>query len=108
MISSDGKVFPEAQYRDLCYELNYVRIAANFEDENFEIHNKTGFYDIVRYDIDIRTGWSSICWEWEMMDALFLKHNVIPIYSDMNWNWGWYDNETELWTGGTGAVHQYK
>ena len=104
LISSDGTVFPEARYGDICYELNYVRVAANFEEGVIELHNKTGFYDFIRVPIDVQTGWSSICYEYEILDAFFERFNVIPIYSDMNYTWGWYDNETELWTGGVGAV----
>ena len=107
MLSSDGKVFPEAQYRDICYELNYVRVAINFDEGSIGIHNKTNeFFDFIRIPIDVKTGWSSICYEWEVMDAFYVRHNVIPIYSDMNYTWGWYDNETELWTGGVGAVYK--
>ncbi len=104
LISSDGTVFPEARYGDICYELNYVRVAANYDDDTFEMHNKTGFYDFVRYPVTPLTGDSSIAYEYELLDAFYLQFNVIPIISDMNYTWGWYDNETELWTGGVGAV----
>ena len=104
MISSDGTVFPEARYEDICYELNYVRVAANWEEDSLEFHNKTGFWDFLRPPTYIATGWSSICWEREILDAFYQRFNVIPIYTDMNFTWGWYDNSTELWTGGVGAV----
>ena len=104
MISSDGIVYPEARYGDICYEINYVRVAANWEEGSIEMHNKTGFWDFIRMPLNVQTGWSLIGFDYEMMDALYERYNVIPIYSDMNFTWGWYDNETELWTGGVGAV----
>ena len=104
LISIDGTVFPETQYQDICYEINYVRVAANFEEDSFELENKTGFIDILRPPPYITTGWSFIGWYYEVVDAFYVHFNVIPIYSDMNQTWGWYDNETEAWTGGVGAV----
>lgn len=108
MISSDGTVFPDAKYKDICYELNYVRIAFNAEKEIFGLKKTTdGFTDLIRYPHSKRetiSAWSNIYWEYEMMDPFFERWNIIPIYSDMNFTWGWLDDETGLWTGGTGAV----
>ena len=103
-ISRDGIVYPKIQYKDLCFELNYVRFAYNVEPDTFELQNKTGFTDFVRFPVSILTGWSLICWDYEILDPFFERFNIIPIYSDMNYTWGWYENETGLWTGGTGAV----
>ena len=103
-MSSDGTVFPETRYQDICYELNYVRVAANFEKNSLELENKDGFYDFLRPPPYIDHGYSFIGWYYEVVDAFYVHFNVIPIYSDLNQTWGWYDNETELWTGGVGAV----
>ena len=105
LISSDGTVFPETRYQDICYEINYVRVAANFEELAVELQNKTGFNDIVKWPTYIQTGLADfIGYYYEVVDAFYVHFNVIPIYSDMNQTWGWYDNETEAWTGGVGAV----
>ena len=108
MISTDGIVFPEAKYKDICYELNYVRIAFNHEWDIFEFETTTnGFTDLIRYPHSKRdriSDFSNIYWEYELMDPFFERWNIIPIYSDMNFTWGWYDDETGLWTGGSGAV----
>ena len=69
-------------------------VAANFEEDSFELENKTGFIDILRPPPYITTGWSFIGWYYEVVDAFYVHFNVIPIYSDMNQTWGWYDNET--------------
>ena len=103
-MSSDGTVIPETKYQDICYELNYVRVAANFEKNSLELENKNGFYDFLRPAPYINSDYSFIGWFYEVVDAFFVHFNVIPIYSDLNQTWGWYDNETELWTGGVGAV----
>ena len=104
LISSLGTIIPEVPYKDICYELNYFRFAMNSEAYSFEIQNKTGFYDFARYSLSIVTGYAYINWDYEVLDPLFERYNIIPIISDMNYTWGWYDNETDLWTGGIGAV----
>ena len=104
LISSLGTIIPEVQYKDICYELNYMRIAMNIDPDIFEMQNITGFYDFVRYPLQIVTGYAYISWDYEVLDPFFEHYNIIPIFSDMNFTWGWLDNETNLWTGGIGAV----
>ena len=77
----------------------------NIEADVFELQNKTGFSDFLRYPVSITTGYAYIPWDYEALDPFFERNNIIPIMSDMNFTWGWYDDETKLWTGGIGAVN---
>ena len=41
---------------------------------------------------------------WEIIRVLFVNYNLEPIWIDCNRVWGWFDEETNSWTGAVGQV----
>ena len=104
MIFKNGTTKDHLQYKDLCKEEHQVRIAYNNEVDWFEIDNITN--SMVEYP-----HWKSVIeeagylsYEFEMFESFFLKHNIKPSWINCNYTWGWFDNETDLWTGAVGQV----
>ena len=58
----------------------------------FEWHNKYGSEDED----------SNIPYDFEILEVFF--ENKIINWINCNYTWGWYDDETEKWTGAVGKV----
>ena len=103
MIFKNGTAKDDLQYKDLCKEEHEVRIAYN-NDINFKIDNITN--SMVEFPV-----WTSIIEEWgqishedAIIKSFFSKFNIKPTWINCNYTWGWFDNETEHWTGAVGQV----
>ena len=104
MIFKNGTTKDDLRYKDLCKEEHHVRIAYNNEGYVFKIDNITN--TMVEYpywmnmvgDLGIRSG------EYEILKSFFSKFNIIPTWINCNYTWGWFDDETEQWTGAVGQV----
>ena len=76
-----------------------INIAYNDEPLMFEIVNNS----MVEYPAYIIEGeYSTIPYDFEILEKFFKNKNI-------NWinchsTWGWYDDETERWTGAVGKV----
>ena len=40
----------------------------------------------------------------EVLTSFFTFQNLTPIWQDNNYNWGWFNEETGLWTGAVAMV----
>ena len=40
----------------------------------------------------------------EILSSFFTSQNLTPIWQDNNYNWGWFNEETGLWTGAVAMV----
>ena len=40
----------------------------------------------------------------EILSSFFTSHHLTPTWQDANYTWGWFDEETGLWTGAVGLV----
>ena len=45
-----------------------------------------------------------IPYTYEILEIFFKTKNVIVNWINCNYTWGWYDDETERWTGAVGKV----
>ena len=41
---------------------------------------------------------------YEILTSFFASQNLTPIWQDNNYNWGWFNEETGLWTGAVAMV----
>ena len=81
-----------------------VNIAYNNDPEYFEVDDVTG--DMVKYPVDILRSaeYSHIPYDWEILDAFFFNHKIVPVWINCNNTFGWYDEEYGNWTGAVGKV----
>ena len=93
----DGKV-----WGDLCREKR-VNIAYNNDPGFFEVH-ETG--EMVQYPNNQGTLYSYIPWDWEIIQTFFKNYDIIPVWINCNYTWGWYDEESRKWTGAVGKVRR--
>ena len=97
-----GEVDEGKVWGDLCREKR-VNIAYNNDPGYFEVNDKTG--DMVRYPVFPITGLSDyIPWEWETLESFFINYNIVPVWINCHYTWGWYDEEAGKWTGAVGKV----
>ena len=47
---------------------------------------------------------STIPYDFEILEIFFKTKNVIINWINCNYTWGWFDDETERWTGAVGKV----
>ena len=47
---------------------------------------------------------TNIPYESEILEIFFKTKNVIINWINCNYTWGWFDDETERWTGAVGKV----
>ena len=60
---------------------------------------------MVEYPANIIEGVDSyISWDFEILEIFFKTKNVIVNRINCNYTWGWFDDETERWTGAVGKV----
>ena len=104
MIFFNGTTNDNIQYKDLCKEERHVRIAHNNDDGFFKVDNITNSMVEYEYHVPIVYEWGQISHEYEMLKSFFLKFNIKPTWINCNFTWGWFDDETGLWTGAVGQV----
>ena len=76
-----------------------VSINVAYNDYNaFEIVNNS----MVKYSVDLIGEYSSIPYNFEILEIFFKDRNINWI--NCNFTWGWYDYETGRWTGAVGKV----
>ena len=93
----DGKV-----WGDLCREKR-VNIAYNNYPGLFEVNEDTG--EMVRYPVKPVPGvYEYIPYDWEILETFFLNNDIIPVWINCHYTWGWYDEESGKWTGAVGQV----
>ena len=104
-----GQEIGYKSYKEICSgEPKKVNLAYNFEWWILEVENNS-LVEIPR-SINIYAnryiyGQPSFGpFNWEILSPFFSIHNIEPNWLDCNWNWGWYDEEAEMWTGCIGKV----
>ena len=84
-----------------------IRMAYNQDDGAFFLlkKNETHFNNTM-YDGWLDNGWfmDFQAWPNEILSSFFSSQNLTPTWQDNNYTWGWYDEETERWTGAVGMV----
>ena len=90
-------------FDDVCKE-KYVHVAYNNEPEFFEVSNITG--EMVEYPVGPYVNYYNVAWEWQLQAAFFETYNIKPQWLNANYSWGWYDNETDTWTGACGMIER--
>ena len=104
MIFLNGTIKDNVQYKDLCKELHHIRIAYNNEGKTFEIDNITNSMVEYPHNESVIQELGYISYDFEILGSFLSKFNVIPTWINCNYTWGWFDNETEHWTGAVGQV----
>merc|ERR1711978_14519 len=93
----DGKV-----WGDLCREKR-VNIAYNNYKRYFELDDETG--EMVKYPgLDGLDG--VISHDWQILDSFFSNYDIVPVWTNYHYTWGWYDEEAGKWTGAVGKVRR--
>ena len=90
----DGKV-----WGDLCREKR-VNIAYNNYRWIFGVNDETG--EMVRYPVT--PAFEAYIYDWEILDSFFNIHDIVPVWINCNFTWGWYDEGSGKWTGAVGKV----
>ena len=75
-----------------------INVAYNDEPGFFEIVNNS----MVEYPAYVMEETTNIPYEFEILEVFF--ENKIINWINCNYTWGWYDDETEKWTGAVGKV----
>ena len=47
---------------------------------------------------------SNIPYDFEILEVFFKSYVIEINWIDCNYTWGWYDDETDRWTGAVGKV----
>ena len=88
---------------DLCREKR-VNIAYNNDPGAFEVDDETG--EMVRYPGRYPVTLSYIPWDWDILATFFRYYNIVPVWINCHYTWGWYDEESGKWTGAVGKVRR--
>ena len=114
MISHDGSVNRDLEYKDVCPvaelesepDYHHINIAYNNEQSLFEFNNETETMIEYKtsYILELSKDHPTISYSWEMLKIFFDHNNIVPNWIDCNYTWGWFDDETEKWTGAVGKV----
>ena len=97
-----GEVDDGKAWGDLCREKT-VNIAYNNYLPYFTVDGETG--EMVRFPVNPVTGlYSFIPWDWEILETFFLNNDIVPVWINCHFTWGWYDEESGKWTGALGKV----
>ena len=60
---------------------------------------------MARFPVNPVTGlYSFIPWDWEILETFFLNNDIVPVWINCHFTWGWYDEEAGKWTGAVGKV----
>ena len=90
-------------FDDVCKEKTVI-VAYNNDGGLFEVSNITG--KMVEYPPNNIVRMTNIAYEYEVQKAFFQHNNVKPNWINCNFTWGWFDNETNQWTGAVGVVER--
>ena len=78
---------------------------------NVAYNNEPGWFKIVNNSMfEWNDYWglindnTYIPYTYEILEIFFKTKNVIINWINCNYTWGWYDYETERWTGAVGKV----
>ena len=47
---------------------------------------------------------SYIPYDWDILATFFQNHDIVPVWINCHYTWGWYDEESGKWTGAVGKV----
>ena len=104
MMFFNGTTKDGLTYKDFCKEEYQVRIAYNNDDTLFAIDNITNTMVEYPHWVNVVEGDAYLPYEFEILASFFSNYNVKPDWINCNYTWGWYDNETDSWTGAIGQV----
>ena len=102
LLIKDGKI--NKKYKELCDEpVHYPNIAYNNDPPWFDVDEATGVF--TEYPLHVIAGdFSSIPRDYEIMISFIKFYNIIPNWINCNFTWGWFNEETNSWTGAVGKV----
>ena len=105
LMIKDGRV--NKKYEDICEEpVHYTSIAFNNDPPFFDLDETTG--EFTEYPLNIKEGdFSKIPRDYEMMVTFIKFYNIIPHWINCNFTWGWFNEETQKWTGAVGQVSSF-
>ena len=92
-------------FRKSSFIIHYLKASLSI---NVAYNDDPGFFEIVdnsmyAYPVNIIDGeYSNIAQDFEILEVFF--ENKIINWINCNQTWGWYDDETERWTGAVGKV----
>ena len=106
MMYQNGTVGNNIRYQDVCTDINIVNIAYGYSDDvvnNSMVeytwsHHISGHGDLVGVQ-------SMIAYPYEIFYPFFETYNIIANWTDCNYTFGVYDNETGKYTGVIGQVN---
>ena len=98
----NGSVSKKIRYKDICTDKFLISVAYNNDYvSGFEIVNES----MVEFPVDPVKGlYSSIPYPGEILSAFLENHNIFVQWINCNFTWGWFDDESETWTGAVGQV----
>ena len=100
-ISKDGSANKE--YTDLCQAPQYnATIAYNNDPGWFELDDEGNLVEYPVSPINIHN--RGYIWDYEIMKSFLENYHITPTWIDCNFTWGWFDEETDHWTGAVGKV----
>ena len=119
MISHDGSVNRDLEYKDVCPvaeldsepDYHHINIAYNNDAPYFHVDNQTE--TMTEYPLSntpfsgnmrLSKNHPQIAYPWDILKIFFDHNNIVPNWIDCNYTWGWFDYETEKWTGAVGKV----
>ena len=108
MIYQNGTVGNDIRYQDVCTDINIVNIAFAYSDDvdnNSMVeytwsHHISGHGDLVGVQ-------GMIAYPYEIFYPFFETYNIIANWTDCNYTFGVYDNETGKYTGVIGQVNLF-
>ena len=104
----NGTVGNNIRYQDVCTDINIVNIAYAYSDEVVNnsmvewklLAHKSGHGDFVGV-------YSMISYYYEIFYPFFETYNIIANWTDCNYTWGTYNNETGKYNGVVGQVNLF-
>ena len=111
-MTKDGTEARNLKYQDVCpvaveaAENNEIRVAYNIGSWTFHVNSDTN--TMKEYPLwatlELSEKVPLVPKDWEILKIFFHNNNLEPKWINTNYVWGWYDQETDSWTGGVGQV----
>ena len=114
IMTKDGTEARNLKFQAVCHVVKEaaepkkqeVRVAYNNEHPNFHVLSETNTMK------EFALWWTLyrakqhpfVSKDWEMLKIFFDNNNIEPIWINCNYTWGWFDEESDSWTGGVGQV----